>query len=272
MLYDSFTLSIKINILGRVVPIPYNTTEDEMEHLFSSLNGLLIPGGGATVSPAALFSMQKTIEVNDNGDYFPMWGTCMGFQWLMIGYSGNPSKFTLDGVFNAENISLPLQYTTKAKTSRLFNSLDSDLYRSLGTVDITLNNHHYGVTPDHFEATPALKSMFDVLSVNKDLDGNPFISTVEAREYPVYGIQWHTEKNLYEWGQQPENGLPYEDINHSIEAQQITRYLAEYFVNEARQNKHKFADFQEEMDSLIYNYSPTYTAPEFEQKYFFKSI
>ena len=32
-----------------------------------SLNGLLIPGGGATISPAAIYSMQKTIEVNDNG-------------------------------------------------------------------------------------------------------------------------------------------------------------------------------------------------------------
>ncbi len=75
---------------------------------------------------------------------------------------------------------------------------------------------------------------------------------------------------MYEWGQQPENGLPYEDINHSVQAQQITRYLADYFVNEARQNKHKFLDFQEEIESLIHNYSPTYTAPEFEQKYFFK--
>lgn len=35
---------------ARVVPIPYDSTTDELDHLFDSLNGLLFTGGGTDLS------------------------------------------------------------------------------------------------------------------------------------------------------------------------------------------------------------------------------
>ena len=39
-------------------------------------------------------------------------------------------------------------------------------------------------------------SMFDVLSTNKDKKGTAFVSTIEAKKYPFYGVQWHPEKAM----------------------------------------------------------------------------
>lgn len=47
---------------GRVVPIPYNGTTDEMDTIFSRINGLLLPGGGAEVSAGATYIVKKAIQ------------------------------------------------------------------------------------------------------------------------------------------------------------------------------------------------------------------
>ena len=119
-----------------------------------------------------------------------------------------------------------------------------------------------------------------------------------AYDYPIYGTQWHPEKNAFEWTK------PY--IPHSPTAVKITFYMAQFFVNEgknaasfsfkliflvssctvqslrsvnlslfslstARKNFHSFETAEEENNALIYNYDPTYTGPKsvFEQQYYF---
>lgn len=45
-----------------------------------------------------------------------------------------------------------------------------------------------------------------------------------AYDFPIYGTQWHPEKNAFEWTR------PY--IPHSISAVKTTFYMAQFFVNE----------------------------------------
>ena len=52
-------------------------------------------------------------------------------------------------------------------------------------------------------------NFWDVLSVNTDTDGLEFISTLEAKNFPIFGTQWHPEKNPYEWTPK------YPDLPHS---------------------------------------------------------
>jgi len=84
-----------------------------------------------------------------------------------------------------------------------------------------------------------------------------------AYDYPIYGTQWHPEKNAFEWTR------PY--IPHSPSAIKTTFYMAEFFVSEARKNFHRFETEEGEGKALIYNYSPVYTGIKsaFEQMYFF---
>jgi len=50
------------------------------------------------------------------------------------------------------------------------------------------------------------------------------------------------------------------NINHSQHAILISQYFANFFVGEAKKNFNKFPSKQNEMDSLIYNYAPVYSA------------
>ena len=57
--------------------------------------------------------------------------------------------------------------------------------------------------------------------------GLQYISAVEAKKYPFYAVQFHPEKNIYEWTVK-------ENIPHSIEAMESAQYFANFFVNEGR--------------------------------------
>ena len=96
-----------------------------------------------------------------------------------------------------------------------------------------------------------MDQFWDILSVNKDVNGLEFVSTIEAKNYPIFGTQFHPEKNAYEWAPKYP-GIPHtrlvklcynsDDHEYSIfsEAIRVGRYFAEFFINLARQSSHKF--------------------------------
>ena len=93
--------------------------------------------------------------------------------------------------------------------------------------------------------TPSLANFYKILSTNKDLQGVEFVSTIEANNYPIYGTQWHPEKNAYEWGMDSD-GIPKEGINHSPQAIAVEQYMANFYVQQARHNFHKFDSPEDE--------------------------
>ena len=44
-----------------------------------------------------------------------------------------------------------------------------------------------------------MSSFWNLTSTTKSSYNEEFVSTVEAKDYPVYAVQYHPEKNLYEW-------------------------------------------------------------------------
>ena len=108
-----------------------------------------------------------------------------------------------------------------------------------------------------------------MLSTNKDRQGVEFVSMIEAYKYPIFGSQWHPEKNNFEWGETSE-GVPNEAINHSHDAILASQYMGNFFVDQARLSQHKFASEPEEDAAMIYNYKPTKTTGSFMQEYFFQ--
>jgi len=192
----------------------------------------------------------------------------MGFQWLLI--AATRDSGILDpksGQMDSYNYSIPLDFTSKSSSSVLFGNAPSSILDILAKKNVTMNNHHYGIWTDHFDVTPKLTSFFNVLSTNNDRNGDNFISTIEAIKYPIFGSQWHPEKNGFEWGMT--NGIPNEAINHSAEAVLIAQYVSNVFVQQARKSNHKFPTPAEEDAALIYNYAPAKTTGSFVQSYFF---
>ena len=53
----------------------------------------------------------------------------------------------------------------------------------------------------------------------------------------IYGVQYHPEKNVFEYGLYPNTTIPYENINHSMEGITFSLYLSKFFVqNVVKQN------------------------------------
>jgi len=66
---------------GRVVPLRYDAPVEETEALMKGLNGLLYPGGGASLDEGSAFyqgarSMWEfALKSNEAGEHYPVWGT-----------------------------------------------------------------------------------------------------------------------------------------------------------------------------------------------------
>ncbi|CAI6005245.1 unnamed protein product [Closterium sp. NIES-65] len=168
---------------------------------------------------------------------------------------------------------------------------------------VPLYNAQDGTTVGRFLSNKRLKEFFHILTTSVDRNGTEYVTTIEARDYPIYGTQWHPEhlsggfrtfpiqhmqwllakpplisplppllhppclkqKTAFEWG------LPH--IPHSAHAVAVCQATANFFVNEARRSTHR-PESDEEMDEmLIYNYAPIFSGKNgrgfFEQSYVF---
>ena len=201
-----------------------------LAELFKCINGLLYTGGGADISSdngmdkgqyfrtattlwdlavrfsisfATVLQLRATDSVcfdaqaaaNKQGDYFPIWGTCLGFQTVSVLAAGNRSL--LSPFTGVDGVSIPLTLTAAANASRLLTGAPARVMNTLTTEDSTVNLHHWGVTPSAYADNPKLDAFFELLSTNVDSNGSVFVSTIEGKELPVYATQYYPER--FDW-------------------------------------------------------------------------
>lgn len=255
---------------GRVLPILLDRPDAYYDDAFAKTNGILFPGGNQGIDPGDIYTEEGELlwalakQANDRGDYYPIWGTCLGFEELFVLETGSGEVISEDVA--ATNLALSLRLVPGAKRSRLFSSFSQKLVRALRTRKITFNSHDHGLLVSEYQSTPALRSFFRMLSYNKTPAGQLFVSTVEARDYPFYGTQWHPEKNNFEWSQNAD----YSNIPHTPAAIAVSQGTARFFLSEARKSSHVFPE--EARDSLIYSAPLLYTGKGdwlYEQAYVF---
>jgi len=241
---------------ARVVPIHYDSTDDELAALFGQINGVLLPGGGADLGNATRIRhsgqtlYDLALRANQKGDSFPIWGTCMGFQFLSL-LTAQDDAILCEACFDSEGTPMPLLFAEPAASaSRLYGPLTPALKHKLATENLTENSHHDGILPATFASNARLAGFYDVLSTNVDGKGYPFVSSIEAKGYPFFGTQWHPEKNNFEWGTKLGPGA----IPHGADATAVSQYVADFVVAAARLSEHVFATPQAEAEALIYNW------------------
>ncbi|EGC28836.1 hypothetical protein DICPUDRAFT_51633, partial [Dictyostelium purpureum] len=191
---------------ARVVPILYDQDEDTLRKLLNSINGILLPGGGVYFDEQPIYNKSLyliwnyVIESNKRGDYFPLWGTCLGFEEIV---SVAANTFDVLTSFNASNYSIPLNLTDQvlnlSSNSLLFKEMPLEMLKTISNEPITMNNHRMGLSVETFNNFTSLHQFFDILSLNDDKSGNTFISVIESKEYPIYAVMFHPEKPLFEW-------------------------------------------------------------------------
>mmetsp|Transcript_31758 Transcript_31758/g.69470 ORF Transcript_31758/g.69470 Transcript_31758/m.69470 type:complete len:327 (+) Transcript_31758:45-1025(+) len=223
---------------ARAVGIPHNAFDantTELNELLASLDGVLFTGGGLELAPdgsAAPYYrtgdhiFHYSIQQKKAGVQFPVHGHCMGFQFLAILAAQGNTSVLESQAFDSESLSLPLEWTKEASETKWYKSLPADVLETFTNENSTTNLHHDGVTPDTFYTNPLLPNFFTVISTNHDRAGKAFLSTMEAKDYPIFGAQWHAERNLFEWKAS-------QDVDHSPAAVRANAWAGLSFVADA---------------------------------------
>ncbi|XP_037080797.1 LOW QUALITY PROTEIN: gamma-glutamyl hydrolase-like [Pollicipes pollicipes] len=238
---------------ARVVPIRINQPRSYYRQLFSGLNGLVFPGGSAKLDVSGYGRAARILwdmAAQEPKDFFPIWGTCLGFELLTF---LELNERRLDRC-KSQNQALPLEFTADGFTSRMFSGTSKALLKAFMEQNVTINFHKYCVSPETYRNT-SLSRNYRLIATNRDWDGQVFVSAFEHRIRPVYGVQFHPEKNIFEWGEKTSISA----IPHWPEAIQASQYLADFFISEVRKNRHRFPSAAEEHKHLIYNYKTEYT-------------
>ncbi|XP_054262844.1 gamma-glutamyl hydrolase A-like isoform X1 [Macrosteles quadrilineatus] len=253
---------------ARAVPIFINKTASYYRHILDAINGVVLPGGAVSFNSSGGYAdvgriiMEYTKEVNSNGDIFPVLGVCLGFELLLY---LEVESYSILVNCNSSNVALPLVFKNKYQRSKLYYRAPTEVIEILSTLPVTYNQHRKCVT-EQLLAQHNLTDTWHVLTTSYDVNRKEFISSIEHRGLPVAGIQFHPEKNAFEWN-------PTERIVHSHKAVVSARHFYDWLVGEARKNNHYFKNPTKETEALIYNYSPTFVdkgAGYFEQVYYFQ--
>lgn len=69
---------------ARIVPILMNESDEVTLKKLKAINGVIFPGGNGDYMAKGKFILQKVKEFNDNGNFFPLYGICQGFEFLSV--------------------------------------------------------------------------------------------------------------------------------------------------------------------------------------------
>ena len=117
---------------ARVVPVIIGRDIEYYRNIFNGINGLLLPGGDAPLTGPGGYAevgglfFQWAKEANDRGDFFPIWGTCNGFELLTVLSSGDQSRLT---TCDSQDEAVPLMFYPGGEASNLFGAVRRN-YRS----------------------------------------------------------------------------------------------------------------------------------------------
>jgi len=126
-------------------------------------------------------------QANDKGDYFPIYMVCNGIEMLGIIIAEDVTTLFMN-YFNDHGVIHPLVETPFSRESRFFSKLPQDIYEAMFSEKLTYFAHSNGFTLETWVGNKKLTDFFNVLSITADKDGKWFISTIEAKEYPIYGV------------------------------------------------------------------------------------
>ena len=79
---------------ARVIPF-LSTDEDSVtDEKLSKVNGILFPGGDGDYLEIGDYIYKSLISKNDAGQFYPLWGTCLGFENMAISASDSGSPLS----------------------------------------------------------------------------------------------------------------------------------------------------------------------------------
>lgn len=222
---------------ARVVPIVHNETKAVTLEKMKHLNGVIMPGGNGDYEVLGKRVFDEVIRRNEEGQFFPAWGICLGYEF-MVNYTSSRGWDTL-GHYYIRSQSIPIKFTQNPNTT-VFYGQHGAMVKEFERGNFTYNSHKWSVNPDEFKKDKRLADFWNVTSIsympNNGSNPMPFVASVEAKNYPIFGTQYHPEKpaNLF---------VDRLDINHSWKSIQLSNKFSEMFVRMSRKNANTYGNW-----------------------------
>ncbi|KAH8416333.1 hypothetical protein KR222_008624 [Zaprionus bogoriensis] len=266
-----------------VVPIWIGRERVYYEEIMKQVNGVLLPGGAVCLDEeealqypqlsndcvkSARHIYELAMQRNEAGDYFPLWGTCLGFQLLMINAAGSkevridcPPMFT----------SLPLQFAPDYRDSQLLGQLPAHMAEQMCSEPFACHQHRFAITVGnlrsfrlhhdwHVLATAQWGAGNDGLEADADADADAdakrIITLIEHRRFPIFGSQFHPERAAFEQLFAAPDSC---SAAHTSTCIRLAQYFADSFVAACRCNGNSFASAAQKAQHMICNWRPVFS-------------
>lgn len=189
--------------------IPFDLPRSTLTYLLEHTDAFLIPGGGTPLEDGkggpsdfqetVNFVLEWAKQKNDNGTYYPVWGTCNGFESLMVYWANTSYVLTceFDDLLRDHAV---IKNTTNFPNSKFWNSLNKSDMDYVFDNGYVFYDHNCGVSREDFFKYSKLDQNAMITAVSFNDKNVEFIAMAEDRKYPFFATQWHPEKNQFERG------------------------------------------------------------------------
>jgi len=225
--------------------VPWDLPERDLIKVLDSVNGILFTGGDASLwdfdsnindivfsnfTKRTSFILHYAIRLNDKGIHFPVYGICQGHEVIVMGLAGKPQ--VIDHYVHPGQLDT-VEITAAGFNSRMFGNMPDHLAEFIKDRRSMFYNHRFGFNFSLTENNEIINDFFMVTAKGVDDNGKEFIAAMEAKNYPIYTVQYHPERVLSEWKNKAH-------FDHPDESAQAIIVQAMFLVSEARKNQQTF--------------------------------
>jgi gamma-glutamyl hydrolase len=256
---------------GIPVAIPWDLPENDLLRVLDSINGILFTGGDAdmwelnelkdnivftTFTERTALIVAYAIHLNDKGTHFPVYGICQGFEVITMGLVGRPHII--------DNFKHPVQQDSVEilQKARMFSNMPDHFVESMKNQRSMFYNHRYGFNLSLLADNKALDDFFTITAKGIDDNGKEFIAGMEAKDYPIFIVQYHPERTLSEWRNK-------EHFNHPDDIGMAALTQAAFFISEATKNNQRFVSNEALEYFLMSNHEGVYFNVTWPRVYFY---
>lgn len=188
------------------VPIRYDLSDEDLEALLDSVNGVFFSGGATPLIDMETGEMsfyykhaKRVLEYmkrqkDEKGIDFPIFGICMGFE--VIHYLANEDhKDTLSNVYiynDSRKIDFTSDVSKVKEDTTLFENFPQTMIDKLANEDLTYHAHDWVIKTDTYKERKPLQDFYNILGTDT-YKGEEFVVAVEGKHYPVSGTMFHPE-------------------------------------------------------------------------------
>lgn len=192
---------------AKTLLINCNISEKQARNIYECVNGLILPGGSASLKSsdyariAALFCTWSKEDFDEKRRYFPIFGICLGFQFLLRQEESesNCLKTTMTRDFN-----LKLKFNDIAKESKMFGekNMPENIYQILGTENVTFNYHKFSFLAADIDHHKRIAEAYHLLAFSQDPEnGMEFVAVIEGMEVlSQIEVYFESCSNIYKRG------------------------------------------------------------------------